>query len=434
MIERISTGYTPRKFQSELHLALKRFNVLVCHRRFGKTVFSINHLIHKSLTNPLKNPQYAYIAPTYAQAKRIAWDMLKDYTKNLPVAEYNEADLRCEIERPHLKDKVKIILLSAEKPGSLKGIYLDGSIIDEFAECDPRVWGEVVRPALADRLGWNIFIGTPKGMNHFYQLHQTALKNAQYDWFTATYRASETGIISPAELESARREMSEEEYNQEFECSWTAALTGSYYGSLIEQAEKEKRIANVPYDPAAQVDTFWDLGIGDTTAIWFLQQVGLEYHIIDMVETSGVGLDYYVREIQKRKYVYRDHVLPHDAAARELGTGKTRQETLRALGLKTTILPRHNIDDGINAVRLLLPKCYFDKVKCERGINALKNYQRKWDSKNRCWSEKPLHDWSSHAADAFRILAMGTKPESTRRNPNSMQAFADMDYDVFRGS
>jgi len=426
----IKTKYIPRPLQWQLHRNLKRFNVLVCHRRFGKTVFSINHLKARALECELENPKYAYVAPNYGQAKRIAWDMLKLYTKDYPGVTYNEAELRCELPRPHKADKITILLLGAENPSSLKGIYLDGVILDEFAECDPSVWGEVIRPALSDRLGWAIFIGTPKGLNHFHQVYETAKKNQDRDWFCQIYKASQTGIINPKELEAARIEMSEEEFNQEFECSFTAALTGSYYGQLMESAEKEGRIGNVPHDPALLVDTFWDLGIGDTTAIWFVQQYRFEYRIIDYVEMSGVGLDWYVRELGKRKYAYRDHVLPHDAAARELGSGRSRQETLRDLGIKNAIiLPRHNVDDGINAVRLLLPKCWFDRVKCDKGIKALQNYQRKWDAKNKIWSDKPLHDWSSHAADAFRILAMGNKKESDRID-NTRQQYVDTDYDI----
>lgn len=429
----INTGYHPRPFQASLHTKLKRFNVLVCHRRFGKTVFSINELVDKALRNDKRNPQYAYIAPTYGQVKRIAWDMLKEFTKEIPGITYNEAELRCEIPRPYLNDKIKILLLSAENPGSLKGIYLDGVILDEFAECTPTIWGEVVRPALSDRLGWAIFIGTPKGLNHFHQVYDLALKNQDRDWFAAIHRASETNVIAHSELESARREMSEEEYAQEFECSFTAAITGSYFGKILEDMEKEGKITNVPHDPALLTDTFWDLGIGDTTAIWFLQQYRQEYRIIDHLEMSGVGLDWFVKELQKKKYNYRDHVLPHDAAARELGTGRSRQETLRALGLRTIILPRQKVEDGISAVRMLLPKCWFDKVKCERGLKALKNYQRKWDAKNMIWSDRPLHDWSSHSADAFRTLALGNREESDRKDTRRQMVAVDLDYDIFGG-
>jgi hypothetical protein len=429
----IESGYSPRKFQATLHLALKRFNVLVCHRRFGKTVFSINHLLDKAIACKSENPQYAYIGPNYGQVKRVAWDMLKKYTKNIPGVTYNEAELKCEFPRA-VGDKVKILLLSAENPSSVKGIYLDGVILDEFAECDPIIWGEVVRPALADRFGWAIFIGTPKGLNHFHSIYEVAVKNSDRDWFSAIYKASQTKVIPGSELESAKREMSEDEYEQEFECSFTAAISGSYYGKLIEECDKEGRITNVPYDRALMVDTFWDLGIGDTTAIWFLQQYRQEFRLIDYVEMSGVGIDWYVNDLQKKNYIYRDHVMPHDAAAKELGTGLTRQEKFRDLGLrKTIILPRQNVDDGISASRLLLPKCWFDRVKCERGLKALKNYQRKWDSKNQIWSDRPLHDWSSNGADAFRTLAMGNRLEADRRDTNRQKLVDDMNYDIFGG-
>jgi hypothetical protein len=193
--KRITTGYEPRPLQAKLHLALTRFNVLVIHRRFGKTVFSINEMIDKGLRNPLKNPQYAYFAPFYGQAKRVAWDYLKDYTKNLPGVITNEADLRVEIPRPATGDKIRFMLLGADNPGAIRGIYLDGAILDEYAEMDPTVWGQVIRPTLSDRLGWAIFIGTPKGQNHFHEVYNKAQINDT--WFTALYKATDTNIIDP---------------------------------------------------------------------------------------------------------------------------------------------------------------------------------------------------------------------------------------------
>jgi hypothetical protein len=322
------------------------------------------------------------------------------------------------------------MLLGAENPGSLRGIYLDGVVLDEYAECDPRVWGEVVRPALSDRLGWAIFIGTPKGSNHFYEIYKKA--QGLDSWFTAIYKASETGIILRSELEAAAQEMSEEEYNQEYEADFGAALMGAYYGKEMKQADSEKRITTVSYDPAVQVHTFWDLGIGDSTSIWCMQLVGKEYHLIDYIEHSGVSLDHYVRELTRRPYVYGEHWLPHDAAARELGSGKTRQETLLSLGVRGRILPKWRLEDGINAVRMLLPKCWFDATKCERGIEALRNYQRKWDGKNQIYQNTPLHNWASHGADAFRALAQGFKGEyhsSNRQLPRT----ADHEYNELGG-
>lgn len=427
----ISTGYRPRSLQEILHRSLQRFNVLVCHRRFGKTVFTINETIDKGLRNPLKNPRYAYVAPFYGQAKRVAWDYFKDFTKNIPGVSVNEADLRIDIPRPHLDDKVRFSLLGADNPKAIRGIYLDGAVLDEFADMDPTVWSQVIRPALSDRLGWAIFIGTPSGRNHFYKLYHAAKEEP--DWFTAMYKASNTGIIPESELKAAKITMTEEEYEQEFECSFTAALIGSYYGKYMETAEKEGRITSVPYDPAVPVDTFWDLGIGDELAIWFCQQVGQEIHLIDYMEEGGRGLEWWVQQLRSKPYIYRDINLPHDANARELGTGKARVETLRGYwpGQRISVLPKWGFDDGVHAVRMILGRCWFDSKKCDRGILALENYQKKWDSKLEVFSDKPLHDWSSHGSDAFRYLAMGYMPENRRISRQDLPRQAVTEYDIF---
>jgi hypothetical protein len=429
-VQLVDTGYEPRPFQQMLHRKLMRFNVLVCHRRFGKTVFSINEMIDRALANEKKNPQYAYIAPTYGQAKRVAWEYIKDYTKGIPGVRVHEGELRIDIYRSNSEDKIRFMLLGAENPGSLRGIYLDGCILDEYAECDPTVWTQVIRPALSDRLGWAIFIGTPKGQNHFYDIYMAA--RIEETWFTAIFKASETDVVAASELKAARITMSEEEYEQEFECSFSAALVGAYYGKYIERLEKENRITNVPYDPAVPVHTFWDLGIGDATAIWFAQQVGQEIHLIDYLENSGVGLEWYANALKKKPYVYGDHGLPHDAAAKDLSTGKTRMQTLSTLGIRGFIIPRQAVEDGIHAARMLLPKCWFDITNCAKGVNALRNYQKKWDPKNKIYSSKPLHDWSSHAADAFRYLALGLKEDYQRLDKMKLPREANMDFDLFQ--
>lgn len=423
MIKTVSTNYVPRPMQMDIHRNLKRFNVLLCHRRAGKTHLCINEIIDQGLRCTHKNPQYAYIAPTYGQAKRVAWDLLKEYLKEIPGVTFNEADLRAEIARPHLRDKVKIMLLGAENPGAIRGIYLDGVVLDEYAEVNPEVWSMVVRPALSDRLGWAIFIGTPKGNNHFYEIYNTGKENPE--WFTATYKASETGIIPMAELEAARAVMSEAEYLQEYECSFSAALVGAYYGKEMEEAEKSGRVTIVPYDPILPVYTFWDLGISDTTCIWFVQVVrGLEIRFIDYHEESGQGLPHYARILQNKGYLYEEHMLPHDGAARELTTGKSRQETLKSLvkGTRVTIGKRLDVADGINAARLMIAKSWFDKEKCAKGIESLKNYERSWDSKNKIYQQRPKHNWASHGADAFRVAAMGL--DENRRTVSNINRYA----------
>lgn len=442
----IETGYNPRPLQAQLHLEVKRFNVIVCHRRFGKTVWGLNHMIDHALRNPLPNPQYAYLAPFFGQAKRVAWDYLKMYAGMLPGASINEADLRVDIHRPN-GDRVRIMLLGADNPVSLKGLYLDGVILDEYGEMNPMAWREVIRPTLSDRhtmnpeCGWAIFVGTPKGQNHFHSMWEFAADPAAnpdiHQWFRRMFKASETGIIPEPELRSNRAIMSEEEYEQEFECSFSAGQVGAYYAKLMAQADTEGRIGAVPYDPALPVTTAWDLGIGDTTSIWFFQQVGPWTHAIDYIETSGVGLDFYARELQKRRYIYGKHLLPHDAAAKDLSLGTTRQQHLYSLGVSPAqILPKTSVEDRIGAARMLIPKMRFDREKCRAGIRSLQNYSRDWDGKMNTFRASPRHDWASHGADSFGYGAQGLARFGAGAGvaERNLAPKAITDYDVFTHS
>lgn len=428
----ITTGYTPRPFilEKQLHQRMKRFNVIVAHRGFGKTIFCQNEQFDRAMRNENQNPFYVYLAPNYGSAKRVAWENLKTIIKDIPGAETNESDLRVDIPRPHKKDKIRFLLLGAENPGSLRGIHIDGAILDEYSEMDPAAWTQIIRPALAVKKGWVIFIGTPKGTNSFYDIYTKAQEDPE-NWYCGLFKASETGVIPESELVLARQTMTEADYMQEYECSFTSANVGSYYGKLLEESEKAGRICSVPYDPAVPVVTSWDLGIGDTTAIWFMQQVGKEHHAIDYYEMSGKGLDHYAKVLKEKNYLYEEHILPHDAAARSLETGRTRQQTLTSLGIpRTKILKRHTLEDGINATRMLLPKVWFDKIKCKRGIEALKNYQKKWDAKNNIFSDTPKHDWASNGSDSFRYYSLGYK-DVTRGNGEHLPKTSKYEFDIF---
>jgi len=403
----VDTGYRPRALQAELHRRVKRFNVVVTHRRFGKTVFGLNECIDRALTCQLERPRYAYIAPFRSQAKSIAWDYLKAYTAPIPGVEHNEAELRADIFRG-----ARIQLFGADNPQALRGMYWDGVILDEYAQISPQVWSEIVRPALSDRNGWAIFTGTPMGRNHFAKV----LQDAQGDplWYTVVHKASQTGIIAPEELEAAHRAMGDDRYEQEYECSFDAAIQGTYYSEIIRRLEKEGQITGVSYEPKLETFTAWDLGIDDSTAIWWMQNVGREVRIIDYYEGSGVGLDHYVKVIRDKPYVYGGHFLPHDAEVRELGTGQSRMETLASLGLRNvTVVKRQSVEDGIQAVRNYLPRCWIDATKCARGIEALKQYRKEWDDKTQTFRQRPLHDWTSHASDAFRYLSLA-KPTTIK--------------------
>jgi len=337
----------------------------------------------------------------------VAWTYLKRFTSNIPGVLVNESELRVD-----LPNAGRVRLYGADNYDRLRGTYFDGIVLDEYGDTDPRAWQEVIRPALSDRRGWAVFIGTPKGRNHFSELWDQALRDES--WFHLMLKASETNLIAAEELADARKSMSEDQYEAEYECSFQAAVIGAYYGREMQQAERDKRITRVPWEPKLQVHTAWDLGIGDSTAIWFAQFSGREVRLIDYIENSGVGLDWYARALRDRPYVYGEHILPHDAEVKELGTGVSRLETLQSLGLQNTrIIPAQSVEDGINGVRVLIPTCWFDAEKCERGINALRNYRREYDEKLKAFKTRPLHDWSSHGADAFRYLALGQPQANT---------------------
>ncbi len=400
----VSTGYEPRRLQLDIHRQLVRFNVLVCHRRFGKTVLCVNELVDKALRCGLKRPRFAYIAPLYTQAKQVAWDYLKEYTRPIPGMTANEAELRVD-----LPNGARIKMYGADNPDALRGIYLDGVVLDEYGQMRPQLWTEVIRPALADRKGWAIFIGTPKGRNLFHTIYERATETP--GWFAKLYRASETGVVDADELKAARLDMDEDEYAQEFECSFTAAIAGAYYARLLSAADVDGRVGRAPYDPAVVVHTGWDIGIGDSTAIWFVQQAGREIHWIDYYEAAGEPVQHYVKVLKDKPYVYGEHLLPHDAEAREYGTGMTTVETLAGLHLDVRVVPRAKVDDGITAVRNLIPRSWFDAEKCERGLETLRNYRREWNDKMGTFKPTPLHDWASHGADAARTIAMGLREE-----------------------
>lgn len=393
------------------HDRTQRWACIVAHRRFGKTVGVINDLIRDALLIPRQNVRCAYIAPFYSQAKAIAWDYAKYYSAAIPGIKINESELRIDYPTGG-----RLRLFGADNYDAMRGLYFDAVALDEPADFPPNAWPMVIRPALADREGRATFMGTPKGKNEFWEIHDYAKGNP--DWFSMVLKASETRILPEQELAEARRAMGDDRYEQEFECSFEAAILGAYYGKEMRLAEDQKRIGVVPYEPNLPVYTAWDLGIGDTTAIWFAQFHGAQKRIIDFYEASGVGLDHYAAMLKAKPYIYASHILPHDARVRELGSGKTRVETLTALGLKDIVIADSMpVDDGIQAVRGFLATAWFDAEKCKRGIEALRQYQREWDEKAKMFKPRPMHSWASHAADAMRYLVIGYKGPQVKHKP-----------------
>jgi hypothetical protein len=414
-MEVIEIDYTPRLQAREFHDRTERFAVLVAHRRFGKTVAAVNDLIRDALTIDLPNVRVAYIAPYLSQSKAVAWDYALEYTRDIPQIKVNHSELRIDFP-----NGARFRLFGADNYNAMRGLYFDAVVLDEMADFPASAWPTVIRPAIVDRKGRATIIGTPKGKNEFWEMYDYAKSHPE--WWCRMFKASETNILDADELEEAKRTMGEDRYEQEFECSFEAAIQGAYYAQEMKTATTTGRVTNVPYDPAVGVTTAWDLGIGDSTAIFFAQYVGQEIRIIDYYESSGVGLDHYAKVLSEKGYHYVEHILPHDVQVKELGTGKSRIETLDALGISDiTIAPKLAVDDGIQAARSMIARCWFDEEDCARGIEALRQYRREFDERLKTWRGRPLHDWTSHGADAFRYLAVGKQTrqdwgEPIRRN------------------
>jgi hypothetical protein len=415
MKRNIKLLYRPRSVFSDFHSRSQRWGVVVAHRRCGKTVACINELIVKALLEGKNDGRYAYVAPYYSQAKNIAWDYLLRFSKPV-MAKANQSELWVE-----LINGARIRLFGADNADSLRGLYLDGIVLDEYADMRPRIWGEIIRPLLADRLGWAVFIGTPKGHNAFWDIYNNAIKSDT--WYAKTLRASQTGLLPQSELDDAAKSMTEDQYLQEFECDFESAILGAYFGKEMRQLTDQGRIRDVEYDPLFPVHTAWDLGYSDDTAIWFFQVVHGEIRCLDYHSSNGQPVAFYAGIIQSREkergYTYGTHWLPHDARAKTLSSNRSVIEQLGdKIPLKSIkIAPNLKLQDGIQASRLALTRTWFDH-KCNDGIECLRQYQREYDEDKKVFRDKPRHDWTSHGADAFRYLALTWKDEAKIVPPN----------------
>jgi phage terminase large subunit len=400
--------YTPRRVFMPLHQRSERWAVVIAHRRCGKTVACINDLIAKALTEGKTDGHYAYICPFMSQSKSVAWNYLLRYSDPV-VKRANNSELWVE-----LINGSRIRLFGADNPEALRGMYLDGIILDEYADMKPRVWGEIIRPLLADRTGWAVFIGTPKGKNSFWEIYEAAKKSST--WHATRLRASDTGIMPQSELDDAASMMSEDQYQQEFECSFEAAILGAFYGREMREMDEQGRICAVNYDPSVRVNTAWDLGFSDDTSIVFYQVIRNEIHIIDHYAGSGLSMSDYTAVVASKGYNYGTHWLPHDAKAKTLASGgKSIQEMAQAaLGIGSVrIVPGLSLQDGIQALRAIMPRLWMDSAKCEEYdlLESLRQYQREWDDDKKRFRDRPRHDWTSHSADAMRYLAIAWREE-----------------------
>lgn len=411
-------NFEPRHYQDEVYKAFfidkKKRIIDVLHRRAGKDKTYINLICEAS---QLRVGTYLYLFPELNQARRVIWNGIDKegfkYTEHIPHAlrkKTNNSDMMIEMQNGSV-----IQLAGSDRYDSLMGTNPIGVVFSEFSLQNPRAF-DYIRPILAENGGWAIFQYTPRGRNHGYDLFVKNKENP--DWYVRKYGINVTRkndgspVITEEMIEEERRAgMPEELIQQEFYVSFEASMVGSYYGKHLERAEKEGRIREVKPEPGLHTYTFWDLGVKDPTAIWFMQFHGGKVRIINYYEQSDASLKDHIKYLadyaEKNRITYGAHFAPHDIRVREFTNNRSRFEIAREMGLRFHVVPMLSIDDGIEATWYLFKDIYFDKENCEHGINCLRHYHKKYDEKRKCFGNKPEHDWSSHGADAFRYLAVG---------------------------
>lgn len=407
--------WKPRDYQLDAWHALEagaKRACLVWHRRAGKDAVGLNWCATRAFEEP---GLYWHMLPTYKQGRKIVWegktregrDFLSAFPKQL-VTRTRDDEMTLWLEGGSVFQVV-----GTDDIDKLVGANPRGVVLSEYSLHNPAAW-DYVRPILAENGGWAIFLYTPRGRNHGFALYQQAVRNSVEGggkWFAQILTVEQTRAIATEAIEDDRASgMPEELIQQEYFCSFNAALVGSYFGEQIAYLDRGQRFTSVPWSPQHTVTTGWDLGVGDKTVIWFAQIVGYETRLIDYYESHGKGIEHYIGVLKERPYVYEDHLVPHDAQQRQVGTGRSTVEVARDLGVRLRVVPKLSKEDQIQAARTMLPRCVFDSVKCNRGIDALRSYRKEYDRDRNVYRDRPFHDWASDAADAFQTLAVGIRP------------------------
>jgi hypothetical protein len=446
--------YAPRAWAIPFHNSFRRWIALVLHRRAGKTTAIINHhqryatddaletarlrhleptLSDRDIRQLLRARMYGHVMPSRVQAKTVAWDMLKYYASFINGAKPNESELY--IRYPNGS---KFYLFGADDPDAFRGTAFSGLSFDEYSQQPENTFSEVLSKSLADHLGYAIFAGTIKGRDKLYKTYEAAKFSDEWFalWQDIDKSLESEGGVTTKMLQRAMADdrklvlqglMTQADFDQEWYLSPEAAIKGAIFGKELAAARKEGRIMRVPYEPILPVDTWWDLGMNDLMAIWFTQTLRTgEIRVLRYYENSGEGFPFYVRVLKEFGYVYGKHHAPHDIEVRELGTGRSRYEAAKLLGLKFTPVPRMRTDvqgeleEGIHAARMLFPRCWFDERNCQAGLDAMLHYRRPWNNRLGEFTSGVVHDWSSHAADAFRLLGTGHAPPKETRGPRDI--------------
>ena len=421
----IPYNFQPRKYQIPLFKAfdsgVKR-GVCVWHRRAGKDKCGLNVFIREMFK---RKGQYYHLFPTARQARKAIWDgidrdglKVMDHFPKEVIASKNETDMKVTLTNG------SIYQLVGTDMGLdwLVGTNPVGLLFSEYPIMSPKAW-DFLRPIIRENDGIALFVYTPRGQNHGHRLYEMAQNNDS--WFCSKLTVEDTcrdsdgedgsRVVSADDLEEERREgMDEQMIQQEYYCSFHAAIPGAYFAKEMTRMETDGRIGRIPWEPKLRTSTFWDLGIDDSMSVVFAQQHGQEVRIIDYYEASGEGLPHFISEIKSKPYSYDSHNAPWDIEVRELTTGKTRRETARSLGINFRVGKKVNKkEEAIEQARQLLSRTWMDRRKCEKLISALRNYHKEYDDKNQVFKARPVHNWASHGADSFMELAMSIRPERT---------------------
>lgn len=407
--------YVPRPYQMAFEQAMdsgKKRACLVWARRHGKDFACWNYLLMKALE---KRGTYFYVFPEYSHGKKVIWQGITEsgssYLEQIPpdlIQSKTETDMRIL-----LKNGSDIQILGSANPDAIRGTNPIGVILSEYAYQNPAIWTHILDPILTKNGGWAVFQSTPNGRNHFFDMCEYAQKNPK-EWYFSKVTNAETGFVSSEEIARKKAQgMTEELIRQEYYCDFLSGVQGSYYGRLLQVAMEENRIGPVPYDQNLLVYTAWDIGISDATAIVFFQRRGNQILVIDHYENVGYPVRHYAEHLKGLPYSYGQHFMPHDSRARSAQTGQSYLMAARELGLDVTpIENRVSLMDGIELVRGILPRMYFDSVKCDYLLRCLQQYHADYDDNARVFRNVPKHDWSSHSADAMRMLCLSLETAS----------------------
>ena len=418
---RIPNGWNPREYQLPMWRYLERGGkraIGVWHRRAGKD----DVMMHWAAVSAMERPaSYWHCLPEFGQGRKAIWTAVNPVTGMRRIDEAFPEAIRANTNDQEMfirfKNGSTWQIVGSDRYNNLVGAGVAGVTFSEFALANPSAWG-YIRPMVEANNGWAAFISTPRGRNHFRDLYQMAAENP--DWFAETLSITDTGALTPKQIKDSLAEyialygedIGRAQFEQEYECSFNAAILGAFYAREMVAIRSEGRIDAVEALPRP-VHRAWDIGVRDDTSIWWFQVVGGQVYVLDCYTANGVGVDHYAEIIEQRR---QDHgwldgtdFVPHDAKVKEWGTGRTRVETMQGLGLHPQVVPMAGLLDGINAARQTLPRCVFHPRCEEVGISALEQYRREWDDDNKVFKQNPLHDWSSHVSDAFRYLSMAWK-------------------------